>query len=97
MPFDLDAVASEATAEPFEFTFGGDKFTLPPSVDLRVIGSLTAGDVTDALRRLLGEDQYQRLDTNPAPFTAAQFTALLNAYLAHCGLDVGEVSASTGS
>lgn len=97
MPFNLDAVAAESTAEPFEFTFGGDTFTLPPSVDLLVIGSLTSGDVAAALRRLLGEEQFARLDANPAPFTSAQFTALLNAYLAHCGLDVGEASASTDS
>lgn len=97
MPFDLDAIASEANAEPFEFTFGGDTYTLPPSVDLRVVASLTSGDIADALKRLLGAEQWERLEASDAVFTAARFEALLNAYMAHNGLDVGEASASTGS
>lgn len=97
MPFDLDAVAAEANGEPFEFTFGGDTYTLPPSVDLRVVGALTAGDVTDALRRLLGAEQWAKLDASDAVFTADQFKALFDAYLAHCGMTTGEAPASTGS
>lgn len=97
MPFDLDAVASEAAREPFTFTFGGDTYTLPPDVDLRIIGSLTSGDITDALRRMLGEEQWKKLEASPAVLTSDRFSALLNAYLAHSGLNVGEASASTGS
>lgn len=95
--FDLDAVAAESTKTPFRFTFGGEEYELPPVMDLRIVTSLVSGQMDDAMHRLLGAEQWRRLQASPAMFTNERFTALLNAYMAHTGTDMGEASASTSS
>lgn len=99
MPFDLDAVVAEGegTAEPFCFTFGGDSYQLPPRIDIRAIALLTKGEVGDALKVLLGPDQYQRLLASPAVFDDTKFAALVEAYAQHQSVSTGESSASTSS
>ena len=99
MAFDLDKVAAEAdgTAEPFEFTFGGDLYQLPPRMDVRALGLFTKGEVGDALKIMLGVDQYARLLESPAVFDDTRFAALMEAYAAHQGTTAGESSASTSS
>lgn len=89
--FDLDAVAAEANGtEPFRFTFGGEQYEMPAVVDIRVVAALTTGDVGAALRRLLGEDQWARMEASDAVFDQARFKALLEAYMAHGGSTLGE-------
>ena len=97
MPFDLDAVASEANKEPFEFTFGGETYTLPAVFDIRIVGHLTEGEIGEALRRTLGAEQWKKMQASDAVFTSEQFKALFEAWMAHCGVTEGEAPASTGS
>jgi hypothetical protein len=98
MAFDLDAVAAEVDeAEPFRFTFGGDSYELPPRIDIRAIALLTKGEVGDALKVLLGPDQYERLLASPAVFNDTRFAALVEAYAQHQSVSTGELSASTSS
>lgn len=99
MPFDLDAVVAEGEGnpEPFEFTFGGDSYQLPPRIDIRAIGRLQQGDVLDALKVMLGDEQHARLMASPAVFNDTRFAALLEAYAAHQNTTAGESSASTPS
>ena len=97
MPFDLDAVIAEATGAPYEFTFGGETFTLPPDADVFAVQKMAAGEIGDALKLLLGSDQYARMETMPGTFGVKAFEALMTDYMRHVGSSVGESQASTGS
>jgi hypothetical protein len=94
MAFDLDALARETEGEPFTFTFGGDEYELPAQPDVRAITAASAGRVEEMLERLLGADQWARLQASPALLTQEMFKGLLTAYGEHLGIDVGNLSAS---
>ena len=94
MPFDLDAVAREAEGEPFSFTFGGEEYELPPQPDILGAAAATGGRLDVLLRRLLGDDQWNRLLDSPATFTNEHLQALMDAYGAHLGIDMGNSQAS---
>lgn len=93
MSFDLDA----ALGEPFEFTFGGQTFTLPSDVDLATVEKLQAGETVAALQALMGDEQYARIEALPQVFGARAFAAVMDAYFQHLGIRQGESSASTDS
>jgi len=97
--FDLDALDAEADDDvPFEFKFGGEKFSLPPRPDLRAIAAMSEGRLADALRMLLGEEQVKRLDEIDAVFDDRKFLALMEAYAQHAGVgDLGNSRPSSGS
>lgn len=98
-PFDLDAVEAEALGEPFEFTFGGCTYSLPHVQDLdrKILVGADQGDVA-AMNSLfevgLGNDYEQ---FNAQPMKLRSLEALFKAWLAHCGLEPGELGASTRS
>lgn len=94
MPFDLDAVAREAEGEPFEFTFGGEDYELPPQPDLLAVAAAAGGRIDQMLRRLLGEDQWNHMVESPATFNATHLEALMDAYGQHLGIDMGNSEAS---
>jgi hypothetical protein len=67
-PFDLDAAAADAAADealavPFAFTWRGKTYTLPPqgAWPMTVVRSLAAGDLNEAMSRLLGAGGYNEL------------------------------------
>src|SRR5215471_827489 len=67
-PFDLDAAAAKAAADeagavPFEFTWQGKTYSLPPQAawPMTVVRSLAAGDLNAAMSELLGGDGYDEL------------------------------------
>jgi hypothetical protein len=96
--FDLDAVLAEGVAPtPFRFRFGGEDYELPAHVDLRAIAAFDAGRLDDALRLMLGAEQYQRLQRSSAVFDQQAFVALFEAYSEHEGSNLGESPASTDS
>lgn len=97
MTFDLDAAIAEAEGEPFEFTFGGEKYRLPYSPDLRAVAAMEQGKLTDAMRLLLGSEQWGRLLAADAVFNIPAFESLMAAYMKHCGLEPGESKASSPS
>lgn len=100
-PYDLDAAIREGKAEhdlePFEFTFNGDTFSLPADFDLSALDLLDAGNLAGAFLRLLGNEQRARLDALPASFGIVALAKVMDAYMVHLGIDVGELSASTAS
>lgn len=81
--FDLDAVAAASTGAPFVFRFGGEDYTLPPRVDVRVSALLGAGRLYEALRTMLGAEQWQRMQDSSATMTDEGFTGLMAAYGQH--------------
>lgn len=98
-PFDLDAVEAEVAGEPFSFDFGGHTYALPhvQDVDRKVLLGADQGDVA-AMNSLfeigLGDDYEQ---FNAQPMKLRTLEALFKAWLAHCGLEPGELVASTRS
>lgn len=95
--FDLDAAANEAEGIPFDFTFGGEKYQLPPRPDVLAASMLSVGNLYGGLERMLGEEQWQRILSSSAVMDEPKFAALLAAYKAHSGVDVGESVASSRS
>lgn len=94
---DLDAIQNEADDKPFEFTFGGDTYTLPPRIDMRAVGAMSEGRVGDALRMMLGAEQWKRIQQAEAVLDDRKLGALMEAYAEHNGVTVGESSASVSS
>jgi len=95
--FDLDAVQRESDKTPFEFTFGGDAYTLPPSIDMLAAASLARGDLYGGLSRLLGAGQLERMLASDAVLDEQKLMVLLEEYGKHLGTPLGESLASTGS
>lgn len=97
--FDLDAVEAESAGAPFPFTFGGKEYTLPhvQDVDRRVLLGADRGDI-GAMNALfeagLGDD-FEAFDAEPMKLRS--LNALFEAWLKHCGLEPGELRASTSS
>lgn len=90
--FDADAARAarrEAAGESFTFTFDGAEFTLPPPREwhIGVVSLLGDGDITGALRLLLG-DEYDRFLLG-AP-TLADFESIMNAVAVWSGVKPGE-------
>ncbi len=96
-PFDLDAIGAEATAEPFRFTFGGEEYELPPSIDMLAVPAMVAGDLLGGFRRLFTDEQWRRLQASPATLDLPKMLALLKRYADHSGVSLGEFGASTRS
>lgn len=99
-PFDLDAVAAEATKEPLRFTYRGQEWTLAhmTGVDWRVVELANTGDIEairKAFRMGMGDEQADAFDDLPQPIAA--MTALFNQWLKHNGLTEGESAASPDS
>lgn len=88
--FDLDAVQNESDGIPFEFTFGGEKFTLPAQVDLLAAAALEGGKLYEGLHRLMRDEQWERLLGLEAVLDTPKLKALMEAYAAHVGLSLGE-------
>lgn len=63
--FDLEAaaLAAEAEAAPFKFTYKGEEYTIPPMAQWPVsaIAASAAGEFREALPQLLGEETGRRL------------------------------------
>ena len=95
--FDLDALANEATGEPFRFKFGGEDYELPPTMDIRAVAAMSAGRLDAALRTMLGAEQWARLEAAPAVLNGQMLMSLFERYAKHSGFTVGEASGSTGS
>jgi hypothetical protein len=92
-PFNLDAVLGE----PFTFTFDGAEYVLPVDVPWDVSQLLNDGKAQDAMRILLGDDQWRRLEESPKTFGTRSFVEVVGAYMKHLGLREGESEASPSS
>lgn len=88
--FDLDAFIAEKTGEPFRFRFGGADYELAPSIDIRVPALLASGDISGAFRRMVGADQWQRIEAADAVLDQRAMLELVKRYVEHSGLGLGE-------
>jgi hypothetical protein len=100
--FDLDVLRREREQEPFRFRFGGEDFELPASPDVRAVAAWSAAAkdesrFEDALKALLGADQWGRLVAVVDVFDMESFQALMGAYGEFTGAAVGESQASSPS
>jgi hypothetical protein len=63
--FDLEAaaLAAEAEAAPFTFTYKGSEYTIPPNAHWPVsaVAAIAAGELREALPRLLGKETAEKL------------------------------------
>ncbi len=95
--FDLDAVESEARAEVFTFTLGGEVFQMlpPEDADWQVTADISEGNgLREFIAELLGDD-YERFAAHKLP--ARKLNALIDACTRHYGVTPGESRASKGS
>lgn len=88
--FDLDALAAEATGEPFRFRFGGEDYELPPTIDIRAVAHAQEGRLSSALRLMMTGDQWDRLERSTGRFDLPALRALFKAYGDHSGAQLGE-------
>jgi hypothetical protein len=98
--FDLDAVLAERrdNKPPFEFTFDGETYYLPPHSDIRADAVLmSAGGLNEGLRLLLGPEQWERMKQSTKTFDYKSFLKLYDAYQTYTGEDLGESEASSSS
>lgn len=95
--FDVDAALAEKAREPFRFRFGGEEYELPPGIDLRAVPAITSGDLMGGFRRLFGAEQWSKIEAAEAVLDTDVVMVLLDAYLAHSGVTLGESRGSTGS
>lgn len=89
---DLDAVAREATdtPEPFTFRIHGHVLSIPvgSEADFRALDEINRGNLTGAILRLLGDDQYAKFTQKPVPMKVLE--SLLEGWSQHKGLSLGE-------
>lgn len=97
MVFELDALDREAKAEPFEFRFDGEIYTLPPDFDMRHAALFTEGDVLGGLEAVLGTEQWERLSASPKMLSIGKVNQLLEEWCASIGVELGESAASSRS
>lgn len=95
--FDLDALTVEETTEPFYFQFGGETFAIATHYDPRIFRRFDQGDLAGALRLMLGNEQFDRLDAIDKPFDERHLEPLIRAWAEHAGTTTGEASASSSS
>lgn len=100
--FDLDALFADEeaapTKAPWSFRFGGQRYMLPPYMDVRAMAAIQAGRLDDGLRMLLGVDQWDQLQASPKTFDTPRLKAIVEQYAVYAeGVPLGESSASTGS
>lgn len=100
MTFDLDAFIAEVERTPFVFTFGGEEFTWPGGIDVRMTTLLAEGKLDEALRVLNGEQHARFMQAwagHNGVLDNEVIRGLFGAHASHVGSSLGESSASTGS
>src|SRR5687768_12742240 len=86
--FKLDDLRAPAESTPFEFEFGGARFSLPAVLDVRARLLLDAagdgdGKAEQALRVMLGAEQWDRLLAVPDVLDVRMLHGLMEAYGRH--------------
>ena len=97
--FDLDAVEREARREPFVFRLKGRTFTLPHMADLdhKVLLAVDEGDAAAMTAALQAGLAGRYAEFSQLPLSLSGVKTLIEAWMRHSGLAVGESPASTGS
>lgn len=102
MPFDLDKLIAEQPKtnrkKRFSFTFDGGEFVLPNDLDVIALRAAAQGDIVTAFRRVLTDEQFQRIQASSVSLTLPVLMGLMDAYYEHVtGLNAGEPRASSNS
>jgi hypothetical protein len=94
---DLDALDNEANGVPFTFKSGGQTFSMEAGEDSdwRVLDALDKGDLAQAFRFLLGDEQYEKFASRKVSMRT--FKRLLNEWAKFKGDVSGEDSDSSTS
>lgn len=94
---DLDALDNEANGVPFTFKSGGQTYTMPSGedADWRILDALDKGDLAQAVRYLLGDEQFAQFSDRKV--TLRSFKSLLNHWSKFKGDAAGEGSDSSAS
>jgi hypothetical protein len=101
-PFRLDEIQLP-DKPPFEFEWDGETYVCldPSTTDIRRIREAViegdSEDPSEALRFMVGEEQYERLDASDGVFTVYHLQALSEAWLAHHGTSAPKSSGSRPS
>jgi hypothetical protein len=66
-------------------------------VDILAVASMQAGLLYEGLARMLGDEQWARMNASKAVLDQEKLKALLEAYGKHIGIPLGESLASTDS
>lgn len=93
--FDLDALEVEDESKPpFMFTYRKQNFTLPVAASMPWQDQLKleTATQTESLRLIMGDEQYAKFAA--LPMSSARLGKLIEAWLAHQGLDGGKSPAS---
>lgn len=89
---DLDALAREATdvPQPFTFRLHGHVFSIAPGseADFRVLDQINQDKIAEAVRLLLGEEQYEKFTSKPVSMRTLK--TILSGWSDHKGLELGE-------
>lgn len=90
---DLDALAREADPDaptPFTFRIHGHVLTIATGEesDFRVLDALNQNQLTEAIRFLLGPDQYTKFTEKPVSMKTLK--TVLEGWSSHKGLSLGE-------
>jgi hypothetical protein len=91
---DLDALNDEANGAPYTFKFGGKTYSMAAGedADWRVLDALDKGDLAQAFKYLLGDEQYATFSSRPVSLRT--FKRLLNEWSKFRGDVSGEGSDS---
>jgi hypothetical protein len=98
--FDLDAVIAETTNEPFTFVFAGRKWTIPHMGELDVwplVAEAEKGDLQAARAVFEAAFGDEWAEFRAIPMKQHAFNKLLDRYMRHAGVKLGESRASTSS
>lgn len=96
--FDLDALELEdENADPFRFTFRGEKYEMPLMMQMDFSDQLALEDATlsDSLEIILGTEQFKRLLSEPV--STARMKALIERWQEFQGLEPGKSESSRRS
>lgn len=89
MSFDLDAIVAEERKgpepDPFTFTFDKQTYSLPGTLDVRVINQFEEGRFDQALKLLAGDKQWAKIVASPQMLTLQSIDTLLGEWAKHCG------------
>ena len=97
----LALVALTDTPEPpFTFQFGGETFTCrsPNDMDVRRLNQMLTDaqrDPSTQLHWMLGDEQWEKLESIEQTFSMRHLVAVTDGWLAHHGLNLGKSGGSS--
>lgn len=107
-PFDLDAAVNDKAGQPYQFTWGGQPFEIPPvlSMDIETqldlmerierLDQADAKQLFEVIKLVIGESTLEQMRA-ARPISAVALMTVIQEWMAHQGPDLGKSSASSPS